>query len=197
MARGAATIIGIASSVFVTIIFAPHRAQALLMKSLRQAISDTARRVAFPLGGALADRFALGPSLVGSLVKLETLIEFAEKESAAGRNSASRARRLVAHLFAVITAKRALEEYLGRVGLIQDGETVALYHEGMKLIDQVPAIVAAGREAELTEMARKYNLQVREHKQEGPVNEEQAISSQLVHDRLVELALHFEHAITL
>ena len=80
MARAAATIIGIACSLLVTTIFAPHRAQALMMKSLRQAISDTARRVAFPLGGALADRFALGPPLVGTLVKLETQIEFAAKE---------------------------------------------------------------------------------------------------------------------
>ncbi len=107
LARSAAAIIGIACSTFVTTLFAPHRAHALTMKSIRQAISDVARRVAFPLGGALADRFALGPSMVGTLVKLETLIEFAEKESATGRNSASRSRRLVAHLFAVITAKRA------------------------------------------------------------------------------------------
>jgi uncharacterized membrane protein YccC len=127
MARGAASIIGITCSVFVTIIFAPERAQGQMMKSLRQAISDTARRVAFPLGGALAERFALGPPMVGALVKLETVIEFAERESAAGRNSSNRARRLVAQLFAVITAKRALEEHLGRVGLVQDPGTVALY----------------------------------------------------------------------
>ena len=197
MARGAATIIGIACSTFVTIIFAPHRAQALMMKSIRQAISDVARRVAFPLEGSLADRFVLGPAMVGTLVKLETLIEFAEKESAAGRNSASRARRLVAHLFAVITAKRALEEYLGRAGLNQDRATAALYHEAMKLVKQVPAIMTAGREAELAEMARLYSLRVREHKPEGPLGEEQAISSQLVHDRLVELAVHFELALAL
>jgi hypothetical protein len=181
----------------VTILFAPHRAQALMMKSLRQAISDTGRRVAFPLGGALADRFALGPSLVGTLVKLETLIEFAEKESATGRNTASRARRLVADLFAVITAKRALEEYLGRVGLIQDSETVVLYREGMSLFEQVPAIMTAGREAELAGMARAYNLRLREHKPEGSLDEALAISSQLVHDRLVELASHFERVIAI
>jgi len=197
MARGAATIIGIASSIFVTTIFAPHRAQALMMKSLRQAISDTARRVAFPLGGALADRFALGPPLVGTLVKLETLIEFAEKESSAGRNTASRARRLVAHLFAVITAKRALEEYLGRIGLIQDGGTVALYREGMKLIEQVPVIITAGREAELAEMTRAYYRLVCAHEPDSALDEELAISSQLVRDRLVELALHFEQAIAM
>ncbi len=197
MARGAATIIGIASSIFVTTLFAPHRAQALLMKSLRQAISDTGRRVAFPLGGALADRFALGPSLVGSLVKLETLIEFAEKESSAGRNSASRARRLVAHLFAVLTAKRALEEYLGRAGLVQDGGTVMLYKEGMSMMEQVSPLMTAGREAELCEMACAYHHRVLEHKPEGGLDEDRAISSQLVHDRLVELATHFEQAMVL
>jgi len=59
MARAAATINGIACSLLVTTIFAPHRAQALMMKSLRQAISDTARRVAFPLGGSAGRPFCL------------------------------------------------------------------------------------------------------------------------------------------
>jgi len=197
MDRGAATIIGIVCSTLVTIVFAPHRAQVVMMKSLRQAISDTARRVAFPLGGALADRFVLGPPLVGSLVKLETLIEFAERESSAGRKSASRARQLVAHLFAVITAKRALEEYLGRVGLIQDSRTVALYHEGMDLLEQVPALMTSDRETELAGMTRTYDRRVREHKPEAPRDEVQAISSQLVHDRLVELAAHLEQAVAI
>ena len=197
MARSAAAIVGVAASIFVTVIFAPHRAQMLMMKSIRQAISDATRRVAFPLEGALADRFALGPSMVGTLIKLETLIEFAAKESAAGRNTASRARRLVTHLFAVITAKRALEAYLGRVGLIQDGETEALYREGMSLFEQVPTIIKEGRDAEIAEMTRAYQLRIGEHKPEGPLGEEQAISSQLVHDRLVELALHFERVMAI
>jgi len=192
MARGSATLIGIACSILVTIIFAPQRAQASLMKALRQAIADAARRVAFPLGGALVDRFALGPSMVGTLVKLETQIEFAAKESAAGRSGASVARRLVADLFAVITAKRALEEYLGRAGLIQDGGTVALYQEGMHLIEQVPAMLAAGRDAELAGMTRAYHRRLQEDELQASPDEAQAISSQRVRDRLAELGLHFE-----
>ncbi len=192
MARGSATIIGMACSILVTILFAPQRGHALMMKSIRQAISDTARRVAFPLEGALADRFALGPSMVGTLVKLETQIEFAAKESAAGRNAASPARRLVAHLFAVITAKRALEEHLGRVGLVQDDGIVALYREGMGLLERVPAMMTAGGEAELAERTRAYHRRLREYAPEGPVGEAQETSSQLVYDRLAELASHFE-----
>jgi uncharacterized membrane protein YccC len=197
MARGAATIIGIVSSTFVTIIFAPHRAHALMLKSLRQAISDVARRVAFPLGGALADRFALGPSMVGTLIKMETLIEFAASESAAGRNSASWARRLVAHLFEVTTAKRALEEYLGRVGLTQDTRTVEFYHEGMNLFEQVPICMTGGREAELAGMAHIFHRRMQEHKPENSLDEARAISTQLVCDRLVELASHFDQVMTL
>jgi uncharacterized membrane protein YccC len=197
MARSAAAIIGIASATFVTVIFAPHRAQALMMKSVRQAISDASRRVAFPLEGALADRFALGPSMVGALIKLETLIEFAAKESAAGRNTASRARRLVAHLFAVITAKRALEEYLGRVGLVQDSGTVALYRGGMSLFEQVPPLLKEGKDAKIAEMTRAYLSQLEDHRPDSSLDEEQAISSQLVHDRLVELASHFERVMTI
>jgi uncharacterized membrane protein YccC len=192
VARSAAAIVGIASATFVTVIFAPHRAQALMMKSVRQAISDTTRRVAFPLEGILADRFALGPSMVGTLIKLETLIEFAAKESSAGRNAASRARRLVAHLFAVITAKRALEEYLGRVRLKQDSGAMALYSEGMSLFEQVPALIKEARDTRIAEMARAYLRRVEDHRSDSSLDEEQAISSQLVHDRLVELAAHFE-----
>jgi uncharacterized membrane protein YccC len=197
MARSAAAIIGIASSTFVTVIFAPHRAQALMMKSVRQAISDTTRRVAFPLEGALAARLALGPSMVGTLIKLETLIEFAAKESAAGRNTASRARRLVAHLFAVITAKRALEEHLGRVGLIQDSGTVALYRGGMSLFEQVPPLIKEAGDAQIEEMTRAYLCQVEDHRPDSSLDEEQAISSQLVYDRLVELASHFQRVMTI
>ncbi len=74
---------------------------------------------------------------------------------------------------------------------------MALYHDGMSLFEQVPAIIKEGREAELAEMSRAYNCRVLEHKPAGPLGEDQAISSQLVHDRLVELASHFEQVITL
>ncbi|SDT97124.1 Uncharacterized membrane protein YccC [Verrucomicrobium sp. GAS474] len=189
MARGAATLIGIACSLLVTTLFAPRRAQAALIQSLRQAISDTARRAAFPLEGALADRFALGPSLAGSLVGLEPVIEFAAQESARGRQSAGPARRLVADLFAVLTAKRALEEYLGRVGLGRDAGSIALYREGMALLDQVPAMMAAGKEAELLEKTRAYHRRVREAAR--------ATSSPRIDDRLADLAAHLERALTL
>ena len=103
----------------------------------------------------------------------------------------------MAHLFAVITAKRALEEYLGRAGLVQDSETVALYHQGMSLFEQVPALIKEGKEADLLEKARVYLRLARGHKPPEPLDENQAISSQLVADRLVELATHFERTIEL
>ena len=62
---------------------------------------------------------------------------------------------------------------------------------------QLPAIMAAGREAEIAEMTRAYHRRVQEHGPEGPLDEAQAISSQLVHDRLAELASHFEQAVAI
>ncbi len=195
MARASATIIGVVCSVLVTIVFAPHRAQGQLASSIRKAISDAARRVAFPLSGSMADRFAIGPTMAGSLVKLETTIEFASDESPAGRRSAGPARSFVAHLFAVIAAKRALEEHLGRVGLVQESGTVALYNDCMELFEQFPALETSGREAEIAEMIRAFGQRVREHKPESFLNDEQAISSQMVLDRLADLASHFERAV--
>lgn len=195
MARASATIIGVVCSTLVTILFAPHRAQGQLAASIRKAISDAARRVAFPLGGAMADRFAIAPAMAGSLVKLETAIEFASDESAAGRRSAMPARSFVAHLFAVITAKRALEEHLGRVGLVQEAGTVGLYRECMGLFEQFPARVTAGRDSEIAGMIRAFGQHVRAYKPENLAGDAQAISSQMVLDRLDDLALHFERAV--
>jgi len=104
---------------------------------------------------------------------------------------------LVAAHFAVITAKRALEEYLGRVGLIQDGETVALYHEGMGLVERVPGMLAAGGDAELAAMTRAYRRRLEEETLQESPDEAQAASSQLVRDRLAELAGHFEAVMAL
>ncbi len=195
MARASATIIGVACSTLVTIIFAPHRAQGQLAATIRQAISDAARRAAFPLERPIAERFAIAPAFAGSLVKLETVIEFASDESAFGRRSAMPARSFVAHLFAVVGAKRALEEHLGRVGFVQEGGAVALYHEAMGVFEQFPAMVNAGREAEIPSMARALGQKVGDHKPENFADDAQAVSTQLVLDRLADLAAHFERAV--
>jgi len=195
MARGSATIIGVVSSVLVTVIFAPHRAQGQLVASIRKAIADCARRVAFPLEAPMKDRYAIAPVMAGSLVKLETVIEFASDESPAGRRSAMPARSFIAHLFAVITAKRALEEHLTRVGFTQEAGTVALYKEGMALFDQFPALVTANRESEIPALVHAFGQKVRDHKPQNFTGDAQAISTHMVLDRLDSLAKHYESAV--
>jgi uncharacterized membrane protein YccC len=195
MARGSATIIGVVCSVLVTVVFAPHRAQGQLVASIRKAIADCARRVAFPLEAPMKDRFAIAPAMAGSLVKLETVIEFASDESPAGRRSAMPARGFIAHLFAVITAKRALEEHLTRVGFVQEPGTVALYKEGMALFDQFPALVTANREAEIPALVHAFGQKVRDHKPQNFASDAQAISTQMVLDRLDSLAQQYERAV--
>ncbi|HEX4139197.1 MAG TPA: FUSC family protein [Candidatus Methylacidiphilales bacterium] len=195
MQRGSATIIGVVCSVLVTVVFAPHRAQGQLVTSIRKAMSDAARRAAFPLERPMAERFAIAPAMAGSLVKLETVIEFASDESPAGRRSARPARSFIAHLFAVITAKRAMEEHLARVGLTQEPGTVALYKEGMALFDQFPALVTANREAEIPAMTQAFGQKVRAHQPQNFANDEQAISSQMVLDRLDALAENYGRAV--
>jgi uncharacterized membrane protein YccC len=195
LARSSATVIGVICSVLVTVVFAPHRAQGQLMASIRKALSDAARRAAFPLEKPMAERFAIGPAMGSSLVKLETMIEFAADESPVGRRSAGPARSFVAHLFAVMSAKFALEQHLGRVGYVQEAGTVALYREGMALFDQFPALVASGREAEIATMTRAFGQEVRDHQPARFANDAQAVSTQMVLDRLADLAAHYGRAV--
>jgi len=197
MARGSATIIGVVCSVLVTVVFAPHRAQGQLTASIRKAIADCARRVAFPLERPMAERFAIAPAMAASLVKLETVIEFASDESPAGRRSAMPARSFIAHLFAVITAKRAMEEHLTRTGFVQEPGTIALYQDCLALFDQFPALVTANREGEIPAMVRAFGQKVRGHQPHHFENDAQAVSTQMVLDRLATAADQFERAVNI
>lgn len=196
MARGAATIIGITCSTLIMDVTAPHRARLNVLDLLRRAIATTARRAAFPLEGSFTDRIALGRPLVADLIKLDTEIEFASAESAVIRVHAGRARSLVAHLFSAIAAKRALETHLGRVGLVQDPATVALYRESMQLLESFPALLTPAREAEFAARLADLGLRLRaSDPEESPGGEARRVSSRLVLDRLADLTHDLERTL--
>ena len=197
MARGSCTLIGIICSMVITLIFAPLRAKVTVVREIQDAIINTARRVALPLGTNLQDRLKVGRPLLNALIRLDTDIEFGSAESSRVRIHAGLARSLVAHLFAVMTAKRGVEEHLGRVGLMQDEGTIALYQEGIKLMQETPDEMAAGRGREVAAQFLEYHRRLWAHKPDGECRDKlQEISSRLVLDRLGDMALHFERAVT-
>ena len=195
LARGAATIIGITCSGLVMSVFAPHRAEALALGSIRLAICKTARRLAFPLGKPLAERIALGRPLVATLIKLDTEIEFAAAEAPSFRLHGGLARSLVAHLFAALSAKRALEEHLERMGPVQDAETAALYRQGITLFEEISAAIEASRGGEVAERLHDYLCSLWRQKPESRgLGEAEEVSARFVLDRLADGALHLERA---
>ncbi|HTR40998.1 MAG TPA: FUSC family protein [Pseudomonadales bacterium] len=193
MSRGSATILGIICSAGITAIFARQRGREKVLGLIRQAISDTARRAAFPFNGSVHDRIALGRPTVASLISLDTEIEFAAVESAEFRIHAGLSRSLVAHLFAVIAEKRSLEDHLKRVGPIQDAQTIGFLNTTMKLLEGAPALIAANQWKELLELSRAQHLQIAEY--EPPALDLPcAVSTRYILDRLNDLLSHFERA---
>ncbi len=100
----------------VNMIFAPHRSAANARDKLRAALKDAAERAVFPLSGPIEARFKIGRKLISELIELDTVIEYASAESANFRIQANHARGLVAHLFSLISARRALDAHLARCG---------------------------------------------------------------------------------
>ncbi len=196
MARGSATILGIACAVLVTSLFARHEAREKTKIKLRQAIRTAALRGAFPFHGNHRDRIALGRPLVADLIALDADIEFAAAESAQFRIHADLARSLLAHLFGLIAAKRSLDAHLIRNGMPQDHETRVLVEEVRQWLEVAPAKIDANQWKELEKSIEALRFRVREQAPEkADVSITQAVSSRLVLDRLDDLLRHYGRAI--
>ena len=116
MARASAILLGAACAMAVNMIFAPHRSAATARDKLRTALKDAAARAIYPWTGTVEGRYQIGRKLILELIELDTVIEYASAESANFRIQANHARSLVAHLFSLISARRALDAHLARCG---------------------------------------------------------------------------------
>src|SRR5271155_992444 len=115
-ARAAAILTGAGCSIFVNSIFAPHRSEATTRDKLLTILKDAARRAAYSWKAENATRLQIGRKLIFELIALNTLIEYAAAESATFRLQANQARSLLAHIFSLISARRALDAHLIRRG---------------------------------------------------------------------------------
>jgi uncharacterized membrane protein YccC len=75
MARAAAILTGVGCTMFVNLIFAPHRSEAMTREKLRTALKDAARRAVYSWKADNAIRLQIGRTLIFDLIALNTLIE--------------------------------------------------------------------------------------------------------------------------
>ena len=188
MARGSCILIGIACSVAITYVFAPHHAAEQISRRFVEVIKLAARRAAFSWQGDPAERLRLGKGLIDEIIALDTEIDFAAAESPSFRRQVNRARSLLANLFGIISARRSLDAHLERRGW-PTHHALGIYH-GVVLdfLRDLPSRLDRGEwdelEAEINDITGELSrLRVEEDSVDGA----EVVSERLVIDRMQDL----------
>jgi uncharacterized membrane protein YccC len=196
MARAACILIGIASSILVTSIFAPHRSEAETREKLRAVLKDAARRAVFSWQGGNEERLRIGRKLIFDLISLNTLIEFAAAESGAFRVQANQARSLLAHIFSLISARRSLDAHLMRCGWPRHSGLEVFHEVVIDFLNEMPEQLDRGQVDELIsgihDVRGQLALLQPERETASP---EDLVSERLVIDRLDDLLSHLGGAL--
>jgi uncharacterized membrane protein YccC len=196
-ARGTATIIGIACSALVTSLVARHETYGKVMKRLRTVMGTMAQRGAVPAQSPLEEKLVIGRPLIVELIALDTEIEFAAAEAAEFRIHADTARSLLAHLFGALSAKRSMDDRLVRTRLAPDSELGQFLQSVTGLLERGPALMHAGREAELAEEIKDLREELRElAPEEKTETMEMAVAERVIVDRLDDLLRHLAEALS-
>jgi uncharacterized membrane protein YccC len=188
MARVTCILTGISCSIVVTMIFAPHRSEALARVKLLAVLKDAAHRAAYSWQANNETRLQIGGKLITDLIALNTLIEFAAAESGAFRLLANRARSLLAHIFGLVSARRSLDAHLARCGWprhhaleVFHGVILDFLHEMPERLDrgQVDELIAG-----LDEVWRELKAL---NPEEETLSGEEIVTERFVIDRLEDL----------
>jgi uncharacterized membrane protein YccC len=196
MARAACILIGIASSILITSIFAPHRSEPQTREKLRLVLKDAARRAVFSWKGRNEERLQVGRKLIFDLITLNTLIEFAAAESGAFRLLANQARGLLAHIFSLISARRSLDAHLMRCGWPRHAGLEVFHEVVIDFLNEMPEQLDCGRVDELIAGIHdvRGQLALLEPERET-ASREDLVSERLVIDRLDDLLSHLGGAL--
>ncbi len=196
MARAAEILTGIACSMFITSIFAPHRSESKARQSLRVALQDAARRAAFSWRGSNEERLQMGRKLIFDLIALNTMIEYAAVESGEFRRQANQARSLVAHIFGLISARRSLDAHLLRCGWPKY-HALEIFHEVViDFLNEMPQQIEDGKVDQLISRIREVHVELELLAPEQEMSSsEDLISERFVIDRLDELLWHLVGAL--
>lgn len=191
LARASAILIGIASAVAVTSIFAPHRSEALARDKLLALLKDAARRAAYSWTADNETRLKIGRQLIVDDIALDTLIDFAAAESGAFRVQKNRARTLLAHIFGMISARRSLDAHLGRCGWPRHHALEIFHGVILDFLGEMPAQLERGEIDELiTGLAGVREQLDALEPERDTVGSDEVVSERLVIDRLGDLLQH-------
>jgi uncharacterized membrane protein YccC len=196
MARGAAILIGIGSAVVVTSIFAPHHSEETARKALLALLKDAAWRASYPWHGPQEERIKVGSKLITDVIAVNTLIEFAAAESGVFRLQSNNARSLLAHLFGMISARRALDAHLLRVGWPKHNPLIIFHGVILDFLKEMPGELDAGRVDGIIRGLQDVCHQVNLLEPERDTTESaELVSERFVIDRLDDLLGHLEGAL--
>jgi uncharacterized membrane protein YccC len=159
-ARGAAILIGIASAIVVTSIFAPHRSEDQVRGKLLALLKDASRRAAYSWKADNKTRLEIGRKLIVDSIALNTLVEFAAAESGVFRLQRNHVHSLLAHVFGMISARRSLDAHLHRCGWPRHN-ALEIFHEVIiDFLDKMPAKLERGEVDDLIGEAHDVRAQL-------------------------------------
>ena len=196
MARAAAILTGVGCSIFVNSIFAPHQSEALAREKLRTILKDAAHRAVYSWKADNRVRLQIGRKLIFDLIALNTLIEYAEAESGAFRLQGNQARSLLAHIFSLISARRALDAHLLRYGWPKHAALEVFHSVIIDFLNELPEKLDRGSIDELIsgldEVRQQLEL-LQPEEEDG--SSEELVSKRFVIDRMEDLQTHLEGAL--
>jgi uncharacterized membrane protein YccC len=196
MTRVSCILTGIACSIFVVSIFAPHRSAAQTRVKIRIALQDAARRAAYPWQDSNETRLQIGRKLIFELIALNSLIEFAAAESANFRIQANRARSILAHIFSLISARRSLDSHLERNGWPGHSGLQVFHEVILEFLNEMPDRLEHdqidGLISGLHDVHRQLDLLQPERE---TVASKEVASERYVIDRLDDLLVHLNGAL--
>jgi uncharacterized membrane protein YccC len=196
MARGAAILTGVGCTIFVNLIFAPHRSEAVTREKLRTALKDATRRAVYSWKAENRTRLQIGRKLIFDLIALNTLIEYAEAESGDFRLHANQARGLLAHIFGLISARRALDTHLVRCGWPKHAALEIFHSVIIDFLNEMPEQLDHGSIDELIANLDDVHRQLDILQPEEEIGSSgELVSKRFVIDRMGDLLNHLEGAL--
>lgn len=138
MARAAAILTGAGCTIFVNLLFAPHRSEAATREKLQAVLKDAAHRAVYSWQADNATRLRIGKKLISDLIALNTLIEYAAAEAGEFRLHANQARSMLAHIFGLISSRRALDSHLMRCGWPEHAALEAFHSAIIDFLNEMP-----------------------------------------------------------
>jgi uncharacterized membrane protein YccC len=190
MARASCILIGIASAIVVTSIFAPHHSEETVREKLLSLLKDASRRAVYSWKGNNEDRLKIGKKLIDDMIATNTLIEYAAAESGTFRLQVNNARSLLAHIFGLISARRSLDAHLHRCGWPEHDGLENFHAVFLDFLGKMPPQLERREVGKLIDEIHEIRRQLALLEPEKRASSAELVSERLVIDRMDDLLAH-------